>query len=171
MGQARRGRHFPSPLTIFIFLKQILPMKKFIFLLLFSLLCKAVFSQNSNGVHRSGKKPPPSYLEGYTGAIGCAVPMSSQLFEKFKSTVSEGLSDEDKILAANQSILSYCLLCWQIREIIDMLGFEESKLHFAKIAYRHAYDIDNYNTLTEVFEFQKNVDELNEYIIAQHQKE
>ena len=138
-----------------------------LFLLLF--ITTDSFAQNASG--RKQAKNPPSYLEGYTGAIGCPRPMILQEFEEFKSSVSMGLSDESKTVTATQSIFSYCLLCSQIIEIMNLFGFEESKLHYAKLAYRHAYDIDNYPSLIEVFEFQKSVDELNEYINAQHKKE
>jgi hypothetical protein len=149
-------------------------MKKNFCVLLTLFILKGTFAQNSSTAlsgTKQKKKSQVCYLEGYKGATGCERPMTSREFEEYKSYVLMRYTDEDKILASTESIFSYCLLCSQAKELMDVFGFEETKLHFAKLVYRHIYDVDDYYTIAEVFEFQKTIDDFEEFINVKNKKE
>lgn len=108
--------------------------------------------------------PPPVYLLGYTGAIGCPVPMSPSEFEDFKSTVSSKSFEDTKLTIAKQVTGNGCLLASQVREVMRLFDFEATKLTYAKFAYNHTYDIGNYYKVNDAFDFESSVDDLNKSI-------
>lgn len=107
---------------------------------------------------------PPSYLPGYTGAVGCTPPMTPSEFSAVKGTISSKSFEETKITIAKQIINSHCMFVSQVKEIMQMFSFEESKLDIAKYAYDHTYDTGNYYKLNDAFTFETSTDELNEYV-------
>ena len=108
--------------------------------------------------------PPPSYVPGYSGAIGCPVPMSRGDFDSMKGSISSKSFEESKLTLAKQVINSNCLLSEQVREIMQLFTFEESKLDYAKYAYGRTYDIGNYYKVNDAFTFESSIDDLNSYI-------
>lgn len=111
--------------------------------------------------------PPPApvvYVPGYNGAIGCPVPMSPGDFESMKGSINSKSFEESKLTLAKQVINSNCLLSSQVREIMQLFTFEESKLDYAKYAYGRTYDIGNYYKVNDAFTFETSIDELNSYI-------
>ena len=105
-----------------------------------------------------------SYLPVYTGAIGCPVPMSDIDFNQAKNTIESKDFESSKLTIAKQIVNSNCLLSSQIKQIVKLFDFEDTKLQFAKYAYKHTYDISNYYKINDVFEFESTIDELNNYI-------
>jgi len=104
--------------------------------------------------------PPPapvSYLPGYSGAIGCPIPMSPNDFEALKSTISSKTFEDSKLTIAKQSISSNCLMASQVREIVKLFTFEDNKLAFAKYAYAYTYDIGNYFKINDAFTFESSI--------------
>jgi hypothetical protein len=57
-----------------------------------------------------------------------------------------------------------CLLSSQVKEIILLFSFEETRLDFAKYAYGYTFDIGNYYQVNDAFKFESSIDELNTYI-------
>lgn len=108
--------------------------------------------------------PPPSYLPGYTGPIGCPVPMSPGEFQNVKGSISSKSFEDSKNTIARQVISSNCLLTSQVKEIMMLFDFETTKLDFAKFAYGYTYDIGNYYQLNDAFDFESSIDDLNSYI-------
>lgn len=111
--------------------------------------------------------PPPAhvvYVEGYNGRIGCAVPMSSGDFESFKGSVNSKSFEDSKMTLAKQVLNTNCLTSSQVREVMGLFTFEETKLDFAKYAYGHTYDLGNYYKVNDAFQFESSIEELNTYI-------
>lgn len=108
--------------------------------------------------------PPPSYLPGYTGPIGCPIPMSQSEFQNVKRSISSKSFEDSKNTIARQVIGSNCLLTSQVKEIMMLFDFETTKLDFAKFAYGYTYDIGNYYQLNDAFDFESSIDDLNSYI-------
>ncbi|MGD0710851.1 MAG: DUF4476 domain-containing protein [Bacteroidales bacterium] len=111
----------------------------------------------------------PAYvLPGYSGPVGCPYPMSRENFESLKKTISSKSFEESKLDIAKQVLTTNCLLSSQVREIMKLFSFEDSKLTFAKYAYGHTFDIGNYFKVNDAFSFESSIDELNKYISAYH---
>lgn len=107
-------------------------------------------------------------LPGYNGPVGCPVPMNNSDFYRVKESISSKDFEDSKLTIAKQVISANCLLTSQIKEIMQLFSFEDTRLELAKFAYGHTYDIGNYYQLNDAFEFETSIDELNEYISNQH---
>ncbi len=97
---------------------------------------------------------------------GCrdAYPMQHGDFESAINTIKGQGFDETKLSTAKQIAESNCLSAGQIAEICKTFGFEDTKLTFAKFAYHHCTEPQNYFKINNVFGFSSSVDELNTYI-------
>ena len=120
----------------------------------------------SSGVPPSGPAPAVIYLPGYNGPFGCPVPMSRGDFDSMKGSISSKSFEDSKLTMAKQVINSNCLLSGQVKEILQLFTYEDSKLDFAKYAYGRTYDIGNYYKVNDAFTFESSIDELNSYISA-----
>lgn len=111
--------------------------------------------------------PPPAYLPGYNGPYGCPVPMAPEDFESLKQTISSKTFEDSKMTIAKQVLQSNCLLTSQVKQIMGLFTYEQSKLDFAKYAYAYTYDIGNYFKVNDMFTFESSIDDLNQYISSQ----
>lgn len=110
------------------------------------------------------EEPMPAPIPGYSGPIGCQWPMSPIDFTNVKNSISSKAFEDSKYTIAKQVLNSNCLLTSQVKEIMLLFSFEETRLDFAKFAYGRTYDIGNYYQLNDAFTFESTIDELNEYI-------
>ena len=97
---------------------------------------------------------------------GCAggAPMNEGDFSGAMSTINKEGFDETKLSTAKQIAEGNCMSAHQISEICKAFGFEETKLSFAKFAYKHCTEPQNYFKVNNVFGFSSSTDELNNYI-------
>ena len=103
-------------------------------------------------------------LPGYSGSYGCDYPMSPGEFEEAKHSISSKDFEDTKFSIAKQVTRSKCLLSTQVRDIMGLFDYEDTKLDFAKYAYGYTYDIDNYYKVNDAFEFESSIEELDEYL-------
>ncbi|HRH67212.1 MAG TPA: DUF4476 domain-containing protein [Bacteroidia bacterium] len=111
--------------------------------------------------------PPPAqvvYVSGYTGPVGCPMPMAPGDFSSMKETIRTKDFENTKLTIAKQVLQNNCLTASQVREVLSLFDFENTKLEYAKYAYDHTYDIGNYYKVNDAFEFESSVDDLNKYI-------
>jgi len=107
---------------------------------------------------------------GYTGGTtvvtesGCIYPMGSTDFSSAKSSISSKSFDDTRLTVAKQIVDANCLTAQQVKEIMLLFSFEDSRLDFAKYAYNKVTDPNNYYKLNDAFTFESNVDELNNYV-------
>ncbi|MFN5324596.1 MAG: DUF4476 domain-containing protein, partial [Bacteroidota bacterium] len=119
---------------------------------------------STNQVQPTNAPPAPiQYVPGYTGPIGCPMPMPPSEFEGMKKTISSKSFEDSKMSIAKQVINSNCLTSQQVKEVVSLFTFEENKLEFAKYAYTRTYDISNYYKINDAFTFESSIEELNEY--------
>ena len=111
--------------------------------------------------------PPPTtntyVMPGYNGPIGCPYPMTPQDFSTAKNTIASKSFEDSKLSIAKQIINSNCLLSGQVKEIMLLFSFEDTRLDFAKYAYGYTYDLGNYYIVNDAFTFESSIDELNQY--------
>ncbi len=103
-------------------------------------------------------------MPGYNGAVGCPWPLSPQDFNGVKNSISSKSFDDTKLTIAKQVISSNCLLSSQVKEIMLLFSFEDTRLDLAKYAYGYTFDIGNYYQINDAFTFSSSIDELNSYI-------
>lgn len=103
-------------------------------------------------------------VNSYKGGCRSAYPMGAADFSSALSTIKGQSFDETKLKTAKQIAGGNCLNATQISEVCKLFGFEASKLDFAKFAYDHCTEPQNYFKVNNVFGFSSSVDELTEYI-------
>ena len=124
----------------------------------------------SGGTYNTAPPPPPpapSPLPGYNGPVGCSWPMNQNDFQSLKSTIGSKSFEDSKLTIAKQVLNNNCLFTSQVKEIMMMFDFENTRLDFAKYAYGYTYDIGNYFKVNDAFTFESSIDDLNNYISAQ----
>lgn len=112
----------------------------------------------------NGTNPNQYILPGYNGPYGCPWPMTPGDFEQAKASISSKSFEDSKLTIAKQIIQTNCLLSSQVKEIMLLFSFEDSRLNFAKYAYDYTLDLRNYYKLNDAFTFESSIDELNRYI-------
>ncbi|MBL7963187.1 MAG: DUF4476 domain-containing protein [Flavobacteriales bacterium] len=114
---------------------------------------------------RTTRPPVPAYrMPGYTGPVGCPVPMSATEFEEARKSITSKGFEETKMTTAKQIGRDRCFTADQVKGIMQLFGFEDSKLDFAKFAYDRTYDIGNYYKVNDAFGFESSIEELDTYI-------
>ncbi|MES2590377.1 MAG: DUF4476 domain-containing protein [Bacteroidota bacterium] len=119
---------------------------------------------NGNYQNTNNNNNNNSYvLQGYNGVYGCPYPMGSSDFESAKASIKSKSFDDSKLTLAKQIIGSNCMLCSQIKELMLLITFEQTRLDLAKYAWHHNLDKGNYYKLNDAFTFESSIDELNKY--------
>jgi hypothetical protein len=128
-------------------------------------------TSSSTGTPKPAPKPAPKPTPAPAPApaavvttSGCGIAMSQSTFETAKGSINKQSFEEDKLKVAKQATKANCLNCEQIKQMIGLFTFEESKLEYAKFAYDFCVDKGNYFTLNDSFTFSASVDELNEFL-------
>ncbi|MGF1564033.1 MAG: DUF4476 domain-containing protein [Flavobacteriales bacterium] len=103
-------------------------------------------------------------IPGYNGRIGCDWPIDDSGIRQMRSTIESSSFEDSKMTVAKQATRSKCMTAAQIKQIMGLFTFEESKLDYAKFAYDYCYDVDNYYILNDAFTFSSSIDELNDFI-------
>lgn len=122
------------------------------------------YYEETTTVVSSGSQQNHYVMQGYGGPIGCPWPMEASDFQDAKSTVASKSWDETRLSLAKQIVASNCLFADQVRDIVQLMEWEETKLDFAKFAYDYTYDIGNYFKVSQAFEWEASTEELNRYI-------
>lgn len=124
-------------------------------------------TSSSVGTSQQATRPaePAAYsMPGYGGEIGCPWPMNPNEFSDAKASIESKSFEDSKMTLAKQIAGDRCLTVDQVKGVMGLFSFEDSKLDFAKFAYDHTYDISNYYKVHDAFTFESSIDELNEYI-------
>jgi hypothetical protein len=110
------------------------------------------------------QQPTRYVMVGYNGHYGCDWPMSEGDFASAKQSISSKSFEDSKLTIAKQIVSSNCLLCSQVRDIMLLFSFEDSRLEFAKYCYGYTLDQGNYYKVNDAFTFESSIDDLNKYI-------
>ncbi|MGB0422814.1 MAG: DUF4476 domain-containing protein [Flavobacteriales bacterium] len=111
----------------------------------------------------SKPKPEPPVVD-YRDHSGCAYPEDDLSFAQIKKSISSKTFEDSKMTIAKQIVKNKCITAVQVKEIMELFTYEESKLDFAMFAYDHTFDQDNYYMVNDAFDFELTIDELNEFI-------
>ncbi len=91
-------------------------------------------------------------------------PMNGTDFAAAVKTISNSSFEDSKLSTAKTISSSNCLSSDQVTKICSLFSFEESKLVFAKHAYKRTTDQKNYFKVNNVFSFDSSKEELNKFI-------
>lgn len=94
----------------------------------------------------------------------CVAPVLPSDFNAMKNSISSKSFEDVKLKIAKQLLGSNCFSVNQIKEIMQLFSFEESKLQFAKDAYARCVDRRNYFKINDAFTFESSIEELQQYI-------
>jgi hypothetical protein len=110
--------------------------------------------------------PAPTHyvMPGYSGPIGCPWPMDQGQFAGAKGSIASRTFEDSRLTMAKQIVGANCLTAGQVRDLMLLMTFEESRLDLAKFSYARTYDLGNYYMLNDAFTFEMSIDELNEFI-------
>ena len=111
----------------------------------------------------SSTPPPPSPAPVPVAAGPCSYPMSNPDYQAAKASINNTGFDETKLKSAKSIVSNNCLYANQIADICRLFGFEETKLDFAKFAYKYCYDKKNYFKVNDVFSFDSSKEELSTF--------
>ncbi len=103
-------------------------------------------------------------LPGYNGPNNCNWPMAPGDFESAKASIKSKSFEDSKFTVAKQILGSNCMLSSQVKEVMQLFDFENTKLDFAKFAWGKTFDPGNYFKLNDAFQFESSIDDLNKYI-------
>ncbi|MEO5644209.1 MAG: DUF4476 domain-containing protein [Bacteroidia bacterium] len=117
---------------------------------------------SSSSTSTSGTMPTGTTTT--TTSNQCMYPMGSSDFENAKKSVSGQSFEDQKLKIAKQVLNTNCMSCAQVKEIMSLFSFEETKLDWAKFAYGKTTDFNNYYQLNDGFTYSSSVDDLNSYI-------
>lgn len=124
---------------------------------------------DTSTIDTSYKIPFASYykLEDYEGRIGCPFPIKDVEQAKLRGVIlAENLEESkfEKVKIAIEDMDSVCLLVDQIIELVSLFEFEETRLSFTKYISPNTFDIDNYEKLYPLFNFESNKDQIKELL-------
>ena len=91
-------------------------------------------------------------------------PMNSGDFTAALKTIGNSSFEESKLTTAKSITTKNCLSSDQVVKICNLFSFEESKLVFAKHAYKRVTDQKNYFKVNDVFSFDSSKEELSKFV-------
>ena len=101
--------------------------------------------------------PPPPVPVG-------PVAMDDASFQSAKQSIANNSFDDTKLSTAKMIANTNFFSCDQVMQICALFSFEDSKLNFAKYAYKKTVDNNNYFRVNDVFTFDASKEALNNYV-------
>jgi len=123
-----------------------------------------VTTTTTTGDQTQQAPPPPPAQAAPPAPTGCQMPMPHDDYESAKRSITAKDFEDTKLTLAKQINGGNCMSAEQIRGIMNLFTFEQSKLDFAKFAYAHCTDKGNYFKVNDAFQFDHSSKELNDYI-------
>lgn len=109
--------------------------------------------------HQGHNHAEPVYDDG-----GCHYGMADHDFQAAKGSINAKTFEDSKFTVAKQITQSNCLTARQVKEIMQIFTYEDTKLDYAKFAYNYTHDKQNYFQVNDVFAYESSIDELNDFL-------
>ncbi|MFM7310809.1 MAG: DUF4476 domain-containing protein, partial [Flavobacteriales bacterium] len=94
----------------------------------------------------------------------CSSSMDATSFNSAKGSINSKSFEDSKLTLAKQVAKSNCMTAAQVKDVMGLFAFEETKLEFAKYAYDYCYNQGNYYEVNDAFDFESTIEDLNEYL-------
>jgi len=92
------------------------------------------------------------------------MPMCQSDFSQLKQTINNAGFESTRMNIFKQALPYNYFTTAQVRELMDLFWFENSKLELAKLAYPKTVDQNNYYLVNNEFSFSSSVNELGDFI-------
>ncbi|HNW74448.1 MAG TPA: DUF4476 domain-containing protein [Bacteroidales bacterium] len=99
---------------------------------------------------------------------GCSNPMAPGDFAVSLAGIAASPFEATQLKAAKNVAEKNCLLTSQVKEIMYVFDFESTRLSFARFAYDHTHDVENYADLSEALNSGKAKDDLERFIAGKN---
>lgn len=96
----------------------------------------------------------------------CIYGMSESELRDAKNSISGASFEDTKSSTFKQVVSNKCVNTKQVKELLQLFTFEETKLEMAKYAYGYVADPSNYYTINDIFTFDSSKDELSNYVMS-----
>lgn len=119
--------------------------------------------QNNQTTQNNNNQPYPEVHSkginsGYQGL------MTYKEFEMMKERVKQNTLETGRLETAKMMTRENVLTAIQVAEIARLFTFDNSRLDFAKYAFDYTYDREAYNVVGDALTFQKNKEDLQQFI-------
>lgn len=98
--------------------------------------------------------------------VNHVAPSNSFNFRDFIYTLKNQRFESDRLSVARQALYSNYMDTYQIKEVLSIMEYEDSRLEFAKDAYQKCVDKQNYYRVNDMFQYSSSVHALEEFIFA-----
>jgi hypothetical protein len=116
------------------------------------------------GVHINTYPPVRHvYSETYVERQPAAA-MSDYDFNNAKNSIYTRTTDDGKVTVARQVADNNYLTSAQVRDMLGLFNFDDSRLQFAEYAYSRVVDPNNYYMVNDAFTYESSIKELDNYI-------
>ena len=115
-------------------------------------------------------EPQPAYTPAPAAPVAdnsCGSAMSSANFEEAKKAIANKSFAEDRMTVSKQILKANCLSVKQVKAVMGLFSYEESRLEFAKLAYAKTVDKGNYYQVNDAFSFSGSITELDKFLAEQ----
>lgn len=102
-------------------------------------------------------QPVQQYGPGWNGRCYAMAP---DAFAAAKRSIEAADFEQTKLSVAQQIASSHCMTSGQVREVLGLFDFEQTKLDFAKRTYPNVWDPQNYFMVNDAFDFDHSKQEL-----------
>jgi hypothetical protein len=94
----------------------------------------------------------------------CSNVMRETEVETFKASISGKDFDNSRLTIARQALRHNALMARDVKEIAQLFDREENRLEFAKMAYRHTCDVENYYLVNDAFMYEATIEKLDDFM-------
>jgi hypothetical protein len=109
-------------------------------------------------------RPAPAPAPAPQPVGRCASSMAATSFMKAKENISSNSFEDSKMTVAKQVTKANCMTAEQIKDVMGLFSFEDSKLEYAKYAYDFCFNQGDYYEVNTAFTFESSIEELNQYL-------
>ncbi len=110
---------------------------------------------------------PPISTGGFAGGAPVVPLIGDAELARLQAAIRAQGFEENRLSIARQGIRSYTLLAADVRDLLELFRFEDTRLAFAKIAYARTTDPENYFVVNDAFRFSSSVLELDRFVNQQ----
>ncbi|MBN8704023.1 MAG: DUF4476 domain-containing protein [Bacteroidetes bacterium] len=118
---------------------------------------QTTIAQTDAGSNQTAMSPSPTNAS-------CPNAMNSNDFAAAKKSISSKSFEDSKLTVAKQLTSRNCLSSLQVKEIVELFSYENTKLQYAKFAYRYTVDRGKYFLVNDAFQYESSITDLNNFL-------